>query len=182
MGKLRGRTEDGIHVFTAFRTAQIHPARTAHAAAKPSSWTGMRDAIEWGHVAPQPLPSGNYDYTHGSNGRYSPAERRRLPGLNVCTPALKDGGKRAVMFSIHGGGYTTGTSHNPVFDGRALAHHGDVVVVTVNHRLGALGYLNLAEFAPEFAQSGVVGMMDLSPPWSGFATTLKTSAATRAVS
>ncbi len=54
-----------------------------------------------------------------------------------------------------------GTSHNPVFDGRALAHRGDVVVVTVNHRLGALGFTNLAEFAPEFAQSGVVGMMDL---------------------
>lgn len=81
--------------------------------------------------------------------------------LNVWTPGLKDGGKRAVLFSIHGGGYTSGTSHNPVFDGRALARRGNVVVVTVNHRLGALGYLNLGELAPEFAQSGVAGLMDL---------------------
>jgi para-nitrobenzyl esterase len=81
--------------------------------------------------------------------------------LNVWTPALKDGGKRAVLFSIHGGGYNSGTSHNPVFDGGSLARTGNVVVVTVNHRLGALGFMHLGEMAPEFAQSGVVGLMDL---------------------
>jgi para-nitrobenzyl esterase len=81
--------------------------------------------------------------------------------LNVSTPALKDGGKRAVLFSIHGGGYTSGTSNNPVFDGGNLARKYNVVVVTVNHRLGALGFLQLSEFAPEFARSGIVGLMDL---------------------
>jgi para-nitrobenzyl esterase len=60
--------------------------------------------------------------------------------LNVWTPGLNDGGKRAVLFSIHGGGYASGTGRNPVFDGRALARLGNVVVVTVNHRLGALGF------------------------------------------
>jgi para-nitrobenzyl esterase len=162
-GKLRGRTEDGIHVFrgvpygadTSGRNRFMPPR-------KPAAWKDVRDAVAWGHLAPQPLANANYDYTRA-------VEWANKPGgtgedclvLNIWTPALKDGGKRAVMFSIHGGGFTTGTSHNPVFDGRALARMGDVVVVTINHRLGALGYLHLGDLAPEFAQSGVAGMMDI---------------------
>jgi para-nitrobenzyl esterase len=129
---------------------------------KPAPWQGTRDALEWGHVAPQPLPSGNYDYTRAVQWATQPGGKGEdCLVLNVWTPGLKDGGKRAVLFSIHGGGYTSGTSHNPVFDGRALTRMGNVVVVTVNHRLGALGFLHLGELAPEFAQSGVVGLMDL---------------------
>lgn len=162
-GKLRGRTEDGIHVFrgvpygadTSSKNRFMPPRR-------PAPWQGARDSLEWGHVAPQPLPSGNYDYTRAVQWATQPGGRGEdCLVLNVWTPGLKDGGNRAVLFSIHGGGYTSGTSHNPVFDGRALARGGNVVVVTVNHRLGALGYLHLGELAPEFAQSGVVGLMDL---------------------
>ncbi|HUP04991.1 MAG TPA: carboxylesterase family protein [Bryobacteraceae bacterium] len=162
-GKLRGRTQDGVHVFrgipygadTSGRNRFLPPR-------KPAGWQGTRDALAWGHVAPQPLPNGNYDYTRAVHWADLPGGRSEdCLVLNVTTPGLKDGGKRAVMFCIHGGGFTTGTGENPVFDGRALARRGDVVVVTVNHRLGALGYLHLGEFAPEFAPSGVVGMMDL---------------------
>ncbi|HVG26441.1 MAG TPA: carboxylesterase family protein [Acidobacteriaceae bacterium] len=162
-GKLRGRTEHGIHVFRGVPYGASTSGKNRFMPPqKPASWQGTRDALEWGHIAPQPLPSANWDYTHA-------CEWATLPGgegedclvLNVFTPGLKDGGKRAVLFSIHGGGYTSGTSHNPVFDGTTLAHRGDVVVVTVNHRLGALGYLDLSEFGPEFASSGVVGLMDL---------------------
>ena len=162
-GKLRGRTVDGIHIFKGIPYgADTSGKNRFMPPRKPAAWTGVREATEWGHLAPQPLPSGNYDYTNACQWAIQPGGKGEdCLVLNVYTPALKDGNKRAVMFCIHGGGYTTGTSHNPVFDGRALAHRGDVVVVTVNHRLGALGFLNLAEFAPEFAQSGVVGMMDL---------------------
>ncbi len=129
---------------------------------KPAAWKGVRDALTWGHVAPQPLPSGNYDYTRAVQWANRPGgSGEDCLVLNIWTPALGDGGKRAVMFSIHGGGLTTGTSHNPVFDGRALARIGNVVVVTINHRLGALGYLHLGELAPAFAQSGVAGMTDI---------------------
>jgi len=162
-GKLRGRTMDGIHVFRGIPYgADTSGKNRFMPPQKPSSWTGTRDAIEWGHVAPQPLPGSNYDYTNACQWATQPGGKGEdCLVLNISTPELKDGGKRAVMFAIHGGGYTTGTGQNPVFDGRALAQRGDVVVVSVNHRLGALGFTNLAEFAPEFAQSGVVGMMDL---------------------
>ncbi len=162
-GKLRGRTEERIHVFRGIPYgADTSGKNRFMPPQKPTAWQGVRSALEWGHCAPQPLPDGNYDYTRA-------VRWAELPGgtgenclvLNVSTPALRDGGKRAVMVSIHGGGYTSGTSNNPVFDGGNLARKYDVVVVTVNHRLGALGFLDLGEFAPEFARSGVVGLMDL---------------------
>lgn len=162
-GKLRGRTENGIHVFRGVPYgADTSGKNRFMPPQKPAAWKGERDALSWGRVAPQPLPSGNYDYTRAVQWANKPGGTGEdCLVLNIWTPALKDGGKRAVMFSIHGGGFTSGTSHNPVFDGRALARMGDVVVVTINHRLGALGYLHLGEMAPEFAQSGVAGMMDI---------------------
>ena len=162
-GKIRGRTEDGIQVFrgvpygsdTSGKNRFLPPRR-------PVPWNGVRDAVQWGRVAPQPLANGNYDYTRAVQWANKPGGvGEDCLVLNVFTPSLKDGGKRAVMFSIHGGGFTTGTSHNPVFDGKALARLYDVVVVTINHRLGALGYLYLGDLATEFAESGVVGMMDV---------------------
>jgi carboxylesterase type B len=82
--------------------------------------------------------------------------------LNVWTPAVKDNVKRPVLVSFHGGGFTTGTGSNIFYNGHPLAKFGDVVVVTLNHRLGCLGYLSMADIGapPEFAQAGVAGMMD----------------------
>ncbi|MGB7372249.1 carboxylesterase/lipase family protein [Erythrobacter sp.] len=82
--------------------------------------------------------------------------------LNVWTPAADDGGKRPVMVWFHGGGYAYGSGNWPAYNGRNLAEKGDVVVVTVNHRLNAFGYLNLAEkFGEDFAAAGNVGNLDL---------------------
>jgi para-nitrobenzyl esterase len=83
--------------------------------------------------------------------------------LNVWTPGVNDGGKRPVLVSFHGGGYTTGSGNFPGYDGAQLAKFGNVVVVTVTHRLASYGYLNLIDAgAPaEFAHAGVCGMMDL---------------------
>jgi para-nitrobenzyl esterase len=84
--------------------------------------------------------------------------------LNVWTPGLKDGAKRPVLVSFHGGGFATGSGNAIGFDGAQLARFGDVVVVTVNHRLASLGYLQLADLGapPEFAYAGVTGIMDLT--------------------
>jgi len=65
------------------------------------------------------------------------------------------------MFWCHGGGFATGTASSPDTDGTNLARRGDVVVVSVNHRLNVLGFANLIEFSREFAPSGDCGMLDI---------------------
>ncbi len=82
--------------------------------------------------------------------------------LNVWTPAIKDGRKRPVMFWCHGGGFASGSGSSPGTDGTNLAHRGDVVVVTVNHRLNVLGFTYLGRAGgADFEQSGDVGMLDI---------------------
>ncbi len=81
--------------------------------------------------------------------------------LNVWTPGAQAAAKRPVMVYIHGGAYSNGTVTVPLNDGAKLAATEDVVVVTVNHRLNALGYLYLARFDPRFADSGNAGQLDL---------------------
>jgi len=161
-GKVRGVTANGVHAFRGIPYgADTSGKNRFMPPQKPAPWKDVRDTSNWGHLAPQGLASGNYDYTHAVQWAIKPGGMGEdCLVLNIFTTALKDGGKRPVMFAIHGGGFANGTSHNPVFDGSALAKMG-AVVVTINHRLNALGYLYLGEFAPEFAQSGVVGMMDI---------------------
>ena len=82
--------------------------------------------------------------------------------LNVWTRGLSDGGKRPVMFWCHGGGFAASSGSPLMYGGERLAQRGDVVVVTVNHRLGALGYTYIAGVGGEqFASSSNVGMLDL---------------------
>ncbi|HTQ13998.1 MAG TPA: carboxylesterase/lipase family protein [Rhizomicrobium sp.] len=82
--------------------------------------------------------------------------------LNVWTPAPSRDSKRPVMVWLHGGGFAYGSGSWPMYDGANLARRGDVVVVTLNHRLNAFGYLELAEvFGPAYAQSGNAGMLDI---------------------
>ena len=82
--------------------------------------------------------------------------------LNVWEPTWSASTNRPVMVSLHGGAHTICSGSMPVFDGAALAGSHDVVVVSVNHRLGALGYLYLAEtLGEEYAASGNIGTLDL---------------------
>ena len=80
---------------------------------------------------------------------------------NVWTPALQRGANKPVMVYLHGGAYSSGSAVDPLLDGRRLAEHGDVVVVTVNHRLNAFGYLYLARLDPRFPDSGNAGQLDI---------------------
>ena len=82
--------------------------------------------------------------------------------LNVWTPGIADGGRRPVLFRIHGGGYGAGSGSWNWHNGTNLARRGDVVVVTVNHRLSPLGYLYLDEIGGAgYAGAGNAGMLDL---------------------
>ncbi len=110
-------------------------------------WRGVHDALRYATSAPQ-------------SGELGPGSEDCL-ALNVWTPALRDGGKRPVLVYIHGGAYNTGSGSDPLYDGARLCRRGDVVVVTVNHRLNLFGYLYLGEFDEHYAASGNVGQLDL---------------------
>src|ERR1700759_512279 len=145
-GRLGGWTGSEVHVFRGiYYGADTSGENRFKPPRKPMAWTGVRDAFDFGHIAPQALPSGNFDYLRAVRGRFfqDATQGEDCLTLNVWTPRLNDGVKRAVLVSVHGGGYTGGTSNQQVFDGGSLARKHDLVVVTINHRLGALGFLDL---------------------------------------
>jgi para-nitrobenzyl esterase len=84
--------------------------------------------------------------------------------LNIWTPGLRDGARRPVMFCIHGGGFAISSGNASLYDGAELARTSDVVMVSVTHRLGAFGFMNLVDVgaSEEFASAGVAGMLDLA--------------------
>ena len=162
-GKIRGLDNNGIKVFKGvpYGASTSGPNRFM-APAEPAKWTGVRDALAYGHSAPQRDPSAPR-VTSGLSvsGEGLPSEGEDCLVLNVWTPAIGSGGKRPVMFWCHGGGFASGSGSSPDNDGTNLARRGDVVVVTINHRLNVLGFANLSEFSRDFAASGDVGMLDI---------------------
>ena len=107
----------------------------------------------------EPLAGGDYGPASPQRGN-EPNQSEDCLRLNVWTPML-DAGRRPVIVYIHGGAYATGSGSSPLTDGARLAARGDVVVVTVNHRLGPFGYASLARLAPGFEDSGNLGQLDL---------------------
>jgi para-nitrobenzyl esterase len=164
-GRLRGQDIKGIKLFKGIPYGASTGGKNRFLPPrKPAAWTGVRDALQWGQTAPQPTAvTSEYGRLIGWDKQPAALGEDCLV-LNVWTPGVADGAKRTVMVSIHGGGFTSGSGSTPGYDGASLARFGDVVVVNINHRLGALGYLHLADLgAPaEFAQSGAAGMLDIS--------------------
>lgn len=174
-GAVRGQVRDGVAVFLGIPYGADTRERRFQPPVPPTPWTGVRDALAWGDRAPQ----------MGGNGMTSRARQRpagessdsyRLPPdegqasedclhVNVWTPSPSKRGheRRPVLFYIHGGAYNGGTVNSVLYDGTRLCKRGDVVVVTVNHRLNAFGFLYLAGISsdPVYADSGNVGMLDL---------------------
>jgi para-nitrobenzyl esterase len=132
---------------------------------KPAAWKGVRECLAHGQISPQALTDLRSDYGIMIHWDYQPGGMGEdCLNLNIWTAGLKDGAKRPVLVSFHGGGFTTGSGNAIGYDGAQLARFGDVVVVCVNHRLAAFGYTQLADLgAPaEFAYAGVAGIMDLT--------------------
>jgi len=167
-GKVRGTTTNGIHIFKGIPYgAPTSEKNRFMPPAKPEPWKGVRDALQYGHSAPQTIPGApsilaGMDFLASAQNPSGTGEGEDCLVLNVWTPGLKDNGKRPVMLWCHGGAFTSGSGSAPLYDGANLARRGDIVVVTINHRLGALGYTYLGHTGSEaFAASGNVGMLDI---------------------
>jgi len=159
-GRVRGETRNGIHSFKGIPYgAPTGGANRFMPARKPEPWEGVREATAFGKMAPQLNRAGGLAANPIDDAQGTEGEDCLV--LNVYTPGTNDGGKRPVMFWCHGGGFITG-SGGAAYDGANLARRGDVVVVSINHRLNGLGFLHLGDIGgPEFAQSGNVGMLDI---------------------
>ncbi|MCU1691916.1 MAG: Carboxylesterase type [Frankiales bacterium] len=163
-GPVRGRTTpDGVHAFLGIPyggpTGGEHRFRPAPPV---QPWTEVRDATAFGPSCPQPVDDSPEALAGMAlfGGTAEPSVSEDCLVLNVWTPAPDDGA-RPVLVYLHGGGHAIGSASWPVYDGAALAGR-DAVVVTVNHRLGVLGYLRLDHLlGPEYAASGACGVLDL---------------------
>lgn len=142
MGRLRGAAVDGVLAFKGVRYGAAPARFQAPRAAQ--AWRGVREALRFGPACPQ-------------RGLENEPQSEDCLFLNVWTPALR--GARPVLVYIHGGAYNTGSGSSPVTDGARLAAQGDVVVVTLNHRLNVFGYGYFAEHA--LPDSGNAGQLDL---------------------
>ena len=167
-GKVRGASENGINIFKGINYGASTAGKNRFMPpAKPEPWSGLRDALHYGASAPQTVPGapgilGALDFLISAENPRDVGESEDCLVLNVWTPGINDGRKRPVMFWIHGGGFTSGSGSARLYDGANLARRGEVVVVTINHRLGALGYTYLRDAGGEaFAASGNAGMLDI---------------------
>ncbi len=167
-GKVRGVAADGVSSFkgipygasTAGRNRFMPPVA-------PTPWPGVRDAFSYGPSAPQnPSSMRGLVDPKSAFAAYGDAdsivESEDCLVLNVWTPAADDSSSRPVMVWLHGGGFQASSGSPPIYDGSNLARRGDVVVVSVNHRLGALGYTFFAGIGGnDFSESRNAGMLDL---------------------
>jgi para-nitrobenzyl esterase len=130
---------------------------------KPQPWTGIRSSRQYGFVCPQDKGTGRQNDEEAFMFQWNDSvEGEDCLRVNVWTPGINDNKKRAVMVWLHGGGFTAGSGHDlPAFDGENLARRGDVVVVTLNHRLNLLGFLDLSKYGEKYAESANVGMLDI---------------------
>ncbi len=164
-GKVRGYVLRGIHHFLGMPYgADTSGANRFMPPQKPKPWTDVFPALWWGNSAPQNMDNryANKYASFRDRWNYDDVSEDCLR-INVWTPAVNDGKKRPVMFWIHGGGFTNGNAiEQDGYNGENFARLGDVVFCSINHRLGPLGFTNLAGVGGErFSASGNVGMLDI---------------------
>jgi para-nitrobenzyl esterase len=163
-GKIAGAIFRGIYSFKGIPygaptdgEGRFQPAK------KPAPWSGIRSCRSYGAVCPQDKGTGRMNdeeaFMFQWCDSYTGEDCLRV---NVWTPGVNDNKKRPVMVWLHGGGFAAGSGNDlPCFDGENLSRRGDVVVVTLNHRLNLLGFMDLSKYGAKYADSGNVGMLDI---------------------
>jgi len=152
-GQVAGlKSDDGLNVFLGvpYATPPMGDLRF-RPPQEPASWKGILPAFSYGSVCPQTQAG-------SEAASYYPQSEDCL-SLNIWTPGIDDKHRPVVVF-IHGGAFIEGASANPMYNGSSLASNGDIVVVTINYRLGALGFLYLEPLGEEYAESGNLGILD----------------------
>jgi para-nitrobenzyl esterase len=163
-GKVVGFVHDGVNVFKGIPYADTTAgANRFMPPVKPVAWSTVRSCRQFGNVSPQGPRAGwandeeafMFTWDDGIQGE-------NCLRVNLWSPGVNDGKRRPVMVWLHGGGFSAGSGQELLsYDGESLARRGDVVVVTLNHRLNVFGFLDLSQYGDQYAGSANVGMLDI---------------------
>ncbi len=158
-GNVKGYIHNGIFTYKGIPYAK---AERFMAPEKPSPWTSTRNSMTYGPVCPiDPITNVNDEFEFPFHHEYG-YSNEHCQSLNVWTKHINDHSKRPVMVWFHGGGFSAGSSIElPSYDGESLARKGDVVLVSVNHRLNSLGFLDLSSYGEKYKYSANAGLLDL---------------------
>ena len=157
-GQLQGFIRNGIYTYRGVPYANAERFMTPE---KVAPWEGIRGATDYGTICLIPPMDAVAGDDFFNPHRYLP-QSEQCQSLNIWTPNIRDEKKRPVMVWLHGGGFTNGSSIEQMsYDGENLSKKGDVVVVSLNHRLNVLGYLDLSAYGEKYTYSGNVGIADL---------------------
>ena len=159
-GPVAGYIDDGVYIYKGIPYAK---AERFQPATDPDPWKDVRPSRAYGPTCPQGPRSGWYDdaqaFTMHWDDGFPDEDCLRV---NIWTAGIPDGGKRPVMVWLHGGGFRAGSGQELIsYDGTNLARDHGVVVVSLNHRLNVLGFLDLSAYGAKYAHSGNLGMMDI---------------------
>ena len=159
-GPVCGYVDDGVYIYKGIPYGK---AERFMPPVDPDPWKEVRASRSYGPVAPHPARQGwkddNQAFTMHWDDGYPGEDCLRV---NVWTSRIKADAKMPVMVWLHGGGFSEGSSQEQAgYDGTNLARDHGVVVVSLNHRLNALGFLDLSAYGAKYAHSGNVGMMDI---------------------
>ncbi|WP_017813521.1 carboxylesterase/lipase family protein [Paenibacillus shenyangensis] len=155
-GEVQGVRENGAVIWRGIPYAEppVGDLRF-HMPRPPQPWEGVREATRFGPVCPQPGNELDNSMFGPSNAR--PVQSEDCLYLNIWA-SDKSTEKRPVMVWIHGGAFVTGAGSLPIYDGASLAVNGDMIVVTINYRLGPLGFLDLSSYGNAYAAN--LGLLD----------------------
>ena len=159
-GPVAGYIDDGVYIYKGIPYAKAERFMPAE---DPDPWTEVRPSRAYGPTCPQGPRSGWYDdaqaFTMHWDDGFPDEDCLRV---NIWTSGIKDSSKRPVMVWLHGGGFSAGSGQEQIgYDGTNLARDHGVVVVSLNHRLNTLGFLDLSAFGGKYAHTGNLGMLDI---------------------